>query len=147
MPPRVVLDTNVLVAALRSSSGASFRLLSLIGSGQFEVVVSVPLTLEYEEVLNRRGVVPLGGDDVGAVLDYLCKVGRHQAVFYLWRPYLRDPDDDMVLELAVAAGCDAIVTHNTRDFAGVDRFGLRAVRPAELLRSIGERPPGEPPTP
>lgn len=145
MLPRVVLDTSVLVAGLRSRRGASFRLLSLLGSGRFEVVLSVPVVLEYEDVLTRPGMVPLSADDVGAVLDYLCAVGSHHSVFYLWRPYLRDPGDDMVLELAVAAGCDAVVTHNMRDFVGIDQFGLRAVRPADFLRSIGERFPGEKP--
>jgi len=145
MLPRVVLDTNVLVAGLCSRQGASFRLLSLLGAGRFEVALSVPVVLEYEDVLTRPGVVPLSADDVGAVLDYLCAVGSPYSVFYLWRPYLRDPGDDMVLELAVAAGCDAVVTHNVRDFGGVDRFGLRAVRPADFLGSIGERPPREQP--
>jgi predicted nucleic acid-binding protein len=139
--PRIVLDTCVLVSALRSRRGASFRLLELIDSGRFEVCVSVPLVLEYEEVCKRLpGVTPLTEADVGSVLDYVCRVAHHQPVFYLWRPFLDDADDDMVLELAVAAGGCRIVTHNVRDFHGSDQFGVRVLTPQELLRELGEIP-------
>lgn len=72
-----------------------------------------------------------------AIIDYLCSVGTHHEIFYLWRPFLPDPEDDMLLELAVAARCEAIVTFNKRDFDGSDRFGIRVLAPAELLHEIG----------
>jgi putative PIN family toxin of toxin-antitoxin system len=136
--PTVVLDTNVLEAAFRSRRGASFAVVSLVGTGRFEIAVSVPLVLEYEDVLMRQA----GEDErteavVRNVLDYLCSAGKQQEIYFQWRPTLPDPDDDMVLELAVAAGCDAIVTHNRRDFRGVHRFGLRLYSPAEFLRRLG----------
>lgn len=134
--PMIVLDSNVLVAALRSSRGASFALLSLVGTDAFEIAVSVPVILEYEEVLLREsGRSP---SVVGDVIDYVCSVAKHQSIFFLWRPRLPDPDDEMLLELAVAAGCDAIVTHNTRDFGPADEFGLRVLSPAVFLKEIGE---------
>ena len=133
-----MLDTNVSVAALRSRLGASFQLLSLVGAGKFEVSVSVPLVLEYEDALLRPAGEAITKRDVGDLLDYICAVADHQPVFYLWRPALRDPKDDLVLELAVAAGCDAIVTFNRRDFAGVEQFGLRTATPGEFLKEIGE---------
>ena len=136
MAVNVVLDTNVLVAAMRSRRGASYKLLTLLGSGKFEVSVSVGLVLEYEDALRRR--VPLGEDDVDNVLDYLCAVANKPRVYYLWRPMLRDPNDDLVLEVAVAGGCEAIVTFNRRDFRGADRFGVRVLSPRELLVEIGE---------
>lgn len=132
--PSVVLDTNVLEAAFRSRRGASFALLSMVGAGHFDVVVSVALILEYEDVLLRSAGRP--ASSVADVLDYLCSVGRHQAIFYLWRPCLVDPADDMVLELAVAAGCDAIVTHNISDFSATRSFGIPAVRPADFLHEV-----------
>jgi putative PIN family toxin of toxin-antitoxin system len=139
--PSVVLDMNVLVAAIRSRRGASFRVLELVGRGQFEIVVSVALVLEYEEVLERHRVAAgLEASDGQDILDYLCAAGRHQGIFYLWRPYLRDPDDDHVLELAVAGGCEGIVTFNVRDFAGADRFGLWIMTPRDFLRRIGAMP-------
>ena len=136
MAVNMVLDTNVLVAAMRSRQGASYRLLTLLGSGKFEVSVSVGLVLEYEDALRRRA--PLGEDDVDDVLDYLCAVANKPRVYYLWRPMLRDPNDDLVLEVAVAGGCEAIVTFNRRDFRGADRFGVRVLSPRELLVEIGE---------
>ena len=117
--PRIAIDTCVLISALRSRRGASQRLLRLIDSGKFEVYLSMSLVLEYEAVGKRLlDTIPLTAQDLDAVLDYLCKVGIHQAVFYLWRPSLPDTGDDMVLELAVAAGGASIVTFNARDFRG-----------------------------
>jgi len=136
--PRVVLDTNVLVSALRSNRGASFQLLSEVDSGRFEVCLSVPLVLEYEAVLFRQArTLGLARRDVTDVLDYLCSVAHRQSIFFLWRPQLRDPSDDMVLELAVAAGCRYIVTFNTKDFGTGRPFSLRVVTPREFLQTIG----------
>jgi len=138
---RVVIDTNVLVAALRSRKGASHRLLLLIGQGKFVPCISVALVLEYETVAKRLvGEIPLTETDVDDVLDYVCAEADACRVFYLWRPVLKDPQDDMVLELAVAAACDYIVTFNLRDFRGAERFGVRALTPQEFLREIGELP-------
>jgi putative PIN family toxin of toxin-antitoxin system len=135
--PRIVLDTNVLVAALRSNRGASFRLLSQIDSGRFEVCVSVPLVIEYEAVLFRQArSLGLSRRDVGDVLDYLCAVAHRQSIFFLWRPQLRDPNDDMVLEVAVAAGCRYLVTFNKGDFGSGHPFSIRVVTPREFLQAI-----------
>lgn len=136
---RVVLDTNVLVAGLRSKNGASYRILKDLVQGKFEIGVSVPLILEYEATLSRQiQELTLNASDVESFLDYLCQIGEKQPVFYLWRPHLADPGDDMVLELAVASGADAIVTFNQRDFSGIDRFGIRILTPGEFLNLIGD---------
>lgn len=85
----------------------------------------------------------LGEDDerVEAVLDYLCQVSDLREIFFLWRPFLRDPGDEMVLEVAVSAGAEVIVTHNVRDFEGVHaRFGIRVVGPGEFLREVSTKP-------
>jgi putative PIN family toxin of toxin-antitoxin system len=139
MVPRVVLDTNVLVAALRSRNGASFRVLSLIDSGKFTFVLSVPLVVEYEAAAKRLvGHGGLSSTEIDEVVDYLCAVGEHHKIHFLWRPILRDPKDDMVLELAVASNARAIVTFNAADFRGAEGFGIRIIGPQELLREIGE---------
>ena len=78
--------------------------------------------------------------EIESVLDYLCLVGHKQKVFYLWRPILRDPKDDMVLELAVAAESEYIVTYNARDFKGAERFDVSIVSPVKFLKAIGEMP-------
>ncbi|TKX71834.1 putative toxin-antitoxin system toxin component, PIN family, partial [Halorubrum sp. GN11_10-6_MGM] len=117
--PQVVLDTNVLYSGLRSRRGASFTLLSLLGSDRFEIHLSVPLVLEYEEVLrDRKHDLELTETDITDAIDYLCRIGRHHEIHFLWRPRLKDPDDEMILELAVEAGCDCIVTYNKDDFPG-----------------------------
>ncbi len=138
MIPRVVVDTNVVVAGLRSRRGAAFQLLSQVGKGPFEIALSVPLVLEYEDVLLRHtALTKLGQVGVDAVLDYLCKVAHLQRIFYLWRPLLPDPKDDLLLELAVAARCQAIVTYNLRDFVGAEGFGLSVLEPGPFLSGLG----------
>ena len=138
--PKIVLDTSVLVSALRSRLGASFRVLELLGRGKFEVCLSVPLVLEYESAAKRISrSLGLRHSDIDDILGCMCSVGEHREIFYLWRPFLRDPSNDMVLELAVEGDCDFIVTHNTRNFEGVNSFGVMAITPQQLLLRIGER--------
>lgn len=135
---RIVIDTNVLVSGLMSSAGASFQLLRLIGDPRFDVALSVPLVLEYEDVLKRESTsLGLEPADVDVLIRYWCSVAHLQEIHFLWRPVLRDPKDDHVLELAVASGSGAIITHNVRDFAESVKWGVEAVRPGEFLRRIG----------
>ena len=134
----IVIDTNVLVAGLRSRRGYAFKLLSLVGQGMFDIHLSVPLVLEYEAVLNREMPTMIPRNVVDAVIDYHCAVGHHHRIFYLWRPFLKDPKDDMVLELAVAARCSHIVTYNIRDFQGIEQFSVQAIEPHGFLKVIGE---------
>ncbi|MCP4696774.1 MAG: putative toxin-antitoxin system toxin component, PIN family [Gammaproteobacteria bacterium] len=132
----IVLDTNIIVAATRSQRGASFKLLSLVGKGHFNIALSVPLVVEYEDVLLRCPEI-VTPSDTDKLLNYLCSVAHLQEIFYLWRPFLPDAKDDFVMELAVAAGCDYIVTHNLRDFAGIHKFGIQALSPAAYLQQLG----------
>ena len=139
MIPRVILDTNVIIAALRSCKGASFKVLNLLGSGLFQLSVSVPLVLEYESVTKRMiRSLGLSHSDIDDILDYVCLIAEHREIFYLWRPYLKDPMDDMVLEVAVESESDFIVTHNIRDFIGIEHFGVKAITPRRFLEEIGE---------
>lgn len=136
----IVLDTNVLIAGLRSRTGASFRLLSLLGTREdLELHLSVPLILEYEQVAKRQAkALGLSHEDIDDVLDYLCSVAVRHEIFFLWRPILRDPRDDMVLELAVGASCRTVVTYNKRDFEGAEKFGIDVETAREFLQRIGE---------
>ena len=134
-----MIDTNVLLSALRSRRGASFQLLSKLDAQLFEMCVSVPLVFEYEDVLKRQAL-GICENDAEAVIDYICRIATHHAIHFLWRPYLPDPKDDLVLEVAVAAQCTHIVTFNTKDFVGVGRFGLQALWPADFLLQIGVIP-------
>lgn len=135
----VVIDTCVLISALRSRNGASFKLLSLIDSTKYEFYLSVPLVLEYEAVAKRMSrTFGLTHSDIDEIINYICAIGKHRKVHYLWRPNLKDPSDDFVLELAVASECDYIVTHNIRDFSSADEFNLAVITPQKMLQIIGE---------
>jgi putative PIN family toxin of toxin-antitoxin system len=132
--PRVVLDTNVVYAGLRSRRGASFQLLKLLAQGAFESAVSVPLVLEYEHSASRlTAETSLSTNDISTALDFLVSVAHLQEVHFSWRPALPDPDDDFVLELAVAAACSHIVTFNLRDFRGSEQFGITPITPNAFL--------------
>ncbi len=137
--PDIVLDTNVIVAALRSRRGASNRLLSLVGTHRFEIHDSVALVLEYEDVLQRqRTELGLSEDEVADFIDALCSMAHHHKIYFLWRPVLSDANDELLLELAVTARCEYIVTHNVSDFKGIERFGVQAITPREFLRVLHE---------
>jgi putative PIN family toxin of toxin-antitoxin system len=139
--PSIAIDTCVLVSALRSRRGAAHRLVRRIGTGQFELALSLSLMLEYEDVCKRLiGTIPLSEAEIDDILDFLAKAGREHTVHYLWRPALKDPADDMVLELAVAANCQSIVTFNIRDFAGAERFGPRVETPRDFLNRLENEP-------
>ena len=141
MGQRIVIDTNVCVSALRSKRGASHRLLLLVGGTDIEIALSVPLVVECEDAAKLMAYVTcLDDTDVDDIIDYLCSAASLHEIHFLWRPVLKDPRDDHVLELAVEAGCDIIVTHNVKDFGGCKHFGIEAIRPGELLRRIGDKP-------
>ena len=137
---KIILDTNILFTALRSSRGASFKLVSLIPSKLFDLSVSVPLVVEYEDVLKRsKNLEYLNECDVDEFIDFIVSMSEHKKIHYLWRPFLKDPCDDMLVELAVASNADAIVTYNKKDFKNVaERFGVKIIDAKELLELIGE---------
>jgi len=139
---RVVLDTSVLVAAVRSRNGASFALISSIPSPDFQTCVSVGLYTEWLDVLLRPEHLPPGQNlqDAAGFVRYLASQSHLQKVHFLWRPFLGDPDDDMLLELAFAAGCRYIITHNVKDFRGAEQLGVTALTPREFLNLIRKTP-------
>ena len=136
--PKIIIDTNVLLSALYSRRGASFKLISLVGQGYFDIVLSVPLFIEYKSIIKRnRSKIKLSDEKINDILNYLCLVSEHHEIYYLWRPFLRDPKDDMILELAVTARCKYIVTYNIRDFKGVEQFGIKVLSAKDFLNKIG----------
>lgn len=136
---KLVLDTNVVLTGFRSRTGASAELLRQIRHGRAKMLASVPLFVEYEDVLSRPehlAAAQLTREDIATALDALASLVTPVELFFLWRPQLRDADDDMVLETAVNGGADALVTYNQRDFAPASQFGLMIARPLEILERI-----------
>jgi putative PIN family toxin of toxin-antitoxin system len=137
---RVVLDTSVLVAALRSRRGASNRLVELVGHGELRPLVTTALFLEYEEVLRRAENRLATGLTERAVEEFLAALASSAEgveVSFRWRPQLRDPNDELVLEAAVNGRADALVTHNVRDFLQAARlFDVRVLLPRDLLKEL-----------
>lgn len=98
---------------------------------------SASLLFEYEDVLKRnKENLQLNDDEIDIVLDNMCALGKFQKIYFLWRPYLKDSGDDHILEVAISSQTQTIVTHNLKDFVGVEKFGVRAIAPKQLLEEI-----------
>ena len=143
--PCVVLDTNILVAGLASRNGASHQLLRRCYQGEFEIIASVPLWLEYEAILKRseiRKMHGLSARDIDHLLNALAIFVKPTTLHYLWRPQLSDPGDEMVLETAFNSAADALITFNLADFRlAAARFGITLLLPADFLKILKRRTP------
>lgn len=136
----IVIDTNVMVSGLQSSLGYSHKLLEMLPDADFNVCISVPLVLEYEAQLKKhlpRDIYT--DDDIDGFIDFICSIAKKTSIYYLWRPYLKDPFDDHVLELALASESRYIVTFNKKDFSNTDQYGISVVTPKEFISILGER--------
>jgi putative PIN family toxin of toxin-antitoxin system len=137
---RVVLDTSVLVAGLRSQLGASNRVLRAVAEGRCIPLVTTGVFLEYEAVLLRpeqRLATGMSPEDIEGFLAALASAAEPVEVSFMWRPQLRDPADELVLEAAVNGRAVAIVTHNIKDFRqGAARFGVTTLTPAQFLKEL-----------
>ncbi len=137
---RLVLDTNVVVAGMRSPTGASAALIDGALGREFTLVLSVALALEYEAVCRdpaQRRVSGLSEDEVETLVTALCAVAAPATTRFLWRPQLHDPGDEMVLDAAINGAADALVTFNRQDFGEAPaRFGIALPSPKDALRKL-----------
>ena len=134
---RAVIDTNVLMAALHSSSGASYQILLAADRGDLQMALSVPLLAEYDDVASRpdSGII-IPASAVNAIIRRIAMVAHKQQIYFLWRPILSDPKDDMILEVAIASGASHIVTFNQKDLRSAFRFGITVLPPADFIRLL-----------
>jgi putative PIN family toxin of toxin-antitoxin system len=130
----IIIDTNVLLTALKSSLGTSYRLLSMVQDNRFEIHISAPLIAEYESVL-KRGHLALSDQQIDDIIDFNCTKAIHHKIYYLWRPVLKDPDDDFLLELAVKTRA-MIVTWNLADFKQAANFRIKVITPRDFLNEL-----------
>jgi putative PIN family toxin of toxin-antitoxin system len=138
-PYQIVLDTSVLVSGLRSTQGASYKFLTILNDSRWQVNVSVGLVLEYEAVLKRNlSQIPLTSDQIDRVLNDICSFANHRSISYQWRPISPDPDDDFIIDLAVASQSDFIITYNQKDLEPAAQFGIQVVTPKQFLQIMGE---------
>lgn len=136
---QIVIDTNVFITALRSRRGASYKLLFETIREKYELNISPALIFEYESVAKRElHNLKIGKEHIESILDMICAISNKCKIFFLWRPQLKDPKDDHILELAIESQSRYIITYNKRDFKGVDKFGIEVLTPKEFLEIIGE---------
>lgn len=138
----VVLDTNVLVSALCSPTGASFALVQALPSPKFTPVMSQTLWTEYQDLVHRSNVIPATVSTATrqSFCDLVMVNARLHSIHYRWRTQLPDPGDAHVLELAVAGQAEYIVTHNISDFRQADSLGVTAIKPGDFIKTIGGLP-------
>ena len=137
---KIVIDTNVIASALRSKRGYSYKLLSILDDERIQVFISVPVILEYEDVIKREKLnIKYKKSEIDDFLDFICLIGEQRKIHYLWLPIIKDRKDDMFLELAVESESNFIVTFNKKDFEGTEKFGIKILAPKEFLKVIGEK--------
>ncbi len=136
---QIILDTNVLLAGLRSRRGASYKLLTMLNDRRWKLNISTTLIFEYEEILKReKEQLGLSLQDIENVINSICAIANKRNIFYLWRPLANDPDDDFLLDLAIESQADFIITYNKKDLQAAEQFGIRVLSPKEFLQIVGE---------
>jgi putative PIN family toxin of toxin-antitoxin system len=132
-----IIDTNILFSGLRSRTGSSFQIIEGVADGIIVPAVTVPLILEYEDVLMRPEALPhFSSKEIRSFIDWWVSVSQIHAVHFLWRPYLGDPKDDMLLEAAMASGAKHIISFNLRHLEPSTKFGIKPLSPSEYLNLL-----------
>lgn len=138
-PYQIVIDTNVILAGLRSDKGASYKLLTILNDNKFQVNISTTLIFEYEDVLKREYQnLRLDSEDIENVINTICLIANHHEIYYLWRPLSTDPNDDFIIDLALKAQCDFIITYNEKHLKNIRKLGINILKPQQFLNLLGE---------
>ena len=138
MKNKIIIDSNVILSGLKSKNGYSFKLLKQIPNNKFKVAISVPLILEYESLLmSNIKTLGLNKKDINDFINYICKISEHTKIYYLWRPFLKDPYDDHLLEVAAASSSKYIITFNIKNFINIEQFGIKVLKPKDFIKILG----------
>ncbi|MDX1958903.1 MAG: putative toxin-antitoxin system toxin component, PIN family [Leptospiraceae bacterium] len=136
---KIIIDTNVLVSGLKSRLGASYKLLSSLNDNRMQLFLSNSLLFEYEEVLKRNShLINLDFNEIDSLLDDICAIASTRNIFFLWRPTASDPNDDFIVDLAIASNIDYIITFNISNFLNVKKMNIKVITPQEFLQTLGE---------
>ena len=133
---RIVIDTNVFISALKSKNGASYKLLFDTSREKYEQCIAPALIFEYESMAKQKKL-KMNFGQINDIIDMICLLSKKCEIYFLWRPFLKDPKNDFLLELAIESKSKFIITYNLKDFEGVSQFGIRAITPKEFLKILG----------
>ena len=138
-PYQIVIDTNVILAGLRSNKGASYKLLSLLNDQRFQINISATLIFEYEAILKREEQkIGLTNEDIDEIINGICHLSNHHEIFYIWRPLAKDKDDDFLLDFALKCQAQFIISYNDKDLKPIEKFGISILTPKQFLQLLGE---------
>ena len=138
-PYQIVIDTNVILAGLLSNKGASYKLLTILNDQRFQINVSATLVFEYEEILKREQ--QQNNEDIDNIINGICHLANHHEIFYIWRPLVKDKNDDFLIDLALKCQANFIIIYNQRDLQPIENFGIFILTPKQFLRLLGEIKP------
>ncbi len=136
---QIVIDTNVILAGLRSKNGASYKLLSILNDKRFQINISATLIFEYEEILKReQQQIGLTNEEINDIINGICYIANHHEIFYIWRPLAKDKDDDFLIDLALKCQAQFIISYNDKDLRPIEKFGVSILTPKQFLQLLGE---------
>ena len=136
---QIVIDTNVILAGLRSKNGASYKLLSILNDKRFQINISATLIFEYEEILKReKQQIGLTNEEIDDIINGICYLANHHDIFYIWRPLAKDKDDDFLIDLALKCQAQFIISYNDKDLRPIEKFGVSILNPKQFLQLLGE---------
>lgn len=136
---QIVIDTNVILAGLRSKNGASYKLLSILNDKRFQINISATLIFEYEEILKReQQQIGLTNEEINDIINGICYIANHHEIFYIWRPLAKDKDDDFLIDLALKCQAQFIISYNDKDLKPIEKFGVSILTPKQFLQLLGE---------
>ena len=141
-PYQIVIDTNVVLAGLKSNKGASYKLFTILHDQRFKINISTTLVVEYEAILKRQQQqIGLNLEEIDNIINGICHLANHHQLFYIWRPFAKDKDDDFLIDLALKCQAQFIISYNQKDLQPIEKLGISILTPKQFLQLLGEIKP------